>query len=459
MVETLAAALEAGPYQAYTYAYPHKTAYRPLQPAVALDQAWAKQDRSNLFLYLHIPFCEMRCGFCNLFTMVGADQTLEAAYLQALERQADQVFAALAQAGGTTRIARLAIGGGTPTILAADDLARLFTLTKQVLAHTDTPQDRHIPISIETSPATVTPERLAVLRAFGVDRVSIGIQSFIEAEVQAVGRSQKTSQVVAALELLQAAQFATLNLDLIYGLPGQTRQRWLESLRQALEFAPQELFLYPLYVRPLTGLGKQPSRTSFDDLRMDLYQAGRGFLLEHGYQQDSMRIFRRADAAQRGNNNDDAGDGTGLAFDAQHDGLLGLGCGARSYTHDLHYSSEYAVGQRGVRALIEEFVGRPAAAFAQASHGVRLEHHEQQRRMVLQGLLGGGLGLAAYRLRFGTTLWADWPQLAELLALGLAVSASDRLCLTQAGLAQSDALGPWLYSPVMQALMAEYQWH
>ncbi len=77
---TLSAHLQGGPYQAYTYGYPHKTAYRLLDPPVALQDVWAAEDRRNLFLYLHIPFCEMRCGFCNLFTLVGAPQALEAAY-------------------------------------------------------------------------------------------------------------------------------------------------------------------------------------------------------------------------------------------------------------------------------------------------------------------------------------------------------------------------------------------
>ena len=85
---------QPSPYQSYVYSYPHKLAYRPLDPPLQLNGLWAGEDKNVLFLYLHIPFCEMRCGFCNLFTTVHPAQSLEASYLDALERQARRVSAA-----------------------------------------------------------------------------------------------------------------------------------------------------------------------------------------------------------------------------------------------------------------------------------------------------------------------------------------------------------------------------
>jgi len=109
----LEAVLAGSPYVAYCYAYPHKTAYRPLVPALPLDEAWRDEDTGALFLYLHVPFCEVRCGFCNLFTLARPEASLPAQYLAALRRQADVTKAAFPAA----RIAQLAIGGGTPTFL------------------------------------------------------------------------------------------------------------------------------------------------------------------------------------------------------------------------------------------------------------------------------------------------------------------------------------------------------
>src|SRR5262245_1370337 len=125
---SLAELLRAAPYVSYTYAYPHKTAYRPFPEPLRLDALWAQENRRSLFLYLHVPFCEMRCGFCNLFTTVNPAASLTDGYLDAIERQARRVRAALNDA----TIARMALGGGTPTFLGVDQLRRLFNLAEQL---------------------------------------------------------------------------------------------------------------------------------------------------------------------------------------------------------------------------------------------------------------------------------------------------------------------------------------
>lgn len=433
-------ALARGPYQAYTYAYPHKTAYRPLDPPVMLRDAWAGERQDHLFLYLHVPFCEMRCGFCNLFTTVNAPRPLEEAYLDAVERQARVIRAAL---GEGARFARAALGGGTPTFLRAGDLERVFDLFQGTFC-----VDPHaVPTSVETSPATATPERLAVLAARGVDRVSIGVQSFLDSEVRSVGRAQDGAQVRRALDTIRASGVRALNIDLIYGLAHQTPDTWVQSLETALTWAPEELFLYPLYVRPLTGIGRLGR--SWDDERLDLYRLGRDLLKARGYVQTSMRRFQRADAPP----------GDEPEYTCQLDGMVGLGVGARSYAGALHYSSEYAVGAAGVRDIITDFVGRPDETFALATHGFHLNADERRRRYLLQSLLhAAGLDLAAYRAAFGSGALADWPQLHALLAHGLATRAGGTLTLTPAGLEQSDALGPWLYSAAVNDLSGAFEW-
>ncbi|WP_424949856.1 STM4012 family radical SAM protein [Deinococcus sp.] len=432
-------ALGDAPYVSYTYAYPHKTAYRTLDPAVSLREAWAAEDRSSLFLYLHVPFCEMRCGFCNLFTVANAPQSLEQAYLDAITRQAERVKDALGEAS----FSRIALGGGTPTYLEARDLERVFDL----LSGTFGARPEHLPTSVESSPATATPDRLAVLAARGVSRVSIGVQSFVESEVHSVGRAQRNAEVALALDRIRAAGIPELNIDLIYGLAHQTPETWLYSLREALRWAPEELFLYPLYVRPLTGIGRLGR--SWDDERLELYRLGRDFLLGAGYVQTSMRRFQKAGLPL----------GSEPEYSCQRHGMVGLGCGARSYTRGLHYSSEYAVGAVGVREILSDFVARPAESFALASHGLHLDSGEQRRRYVLQSLLHvSGLHPGEYRELFGSEVQADFSQLADLTATGLAFREGGVLRLTPAGLERSDAVGPWLYSPAVQALSEEYAW-
>lgn len=431
--------LGAAPYQSYTYAYPHKTAYRTLTEPVRLRDAWAAEDRSSLFLYLHIPFCEMRCGFCNLFTTANAPTSLEQAYLDTLDRQARVVKEEL----GDATFSRMALGGGTPTYLRAADLERVFDLLEGTFGATP----GALPTSVETSPATATADRLAVLRERGVSRVSIGVQSFVESEVRSVGRTQRNREVAAALDTIRAAGIPELNIDLIYGLAHQTPESWQHSLETALSWAPEELFLYPLYVRPLTGIGRLGR--SWDDERLELYRLGRDRLLAAGYTQTSMRRFQRAGLPALPEPD----------YCCQQDGMVGLGCGARSYTRRLHYSSEYAVGASGVREILHDFVARPSETFGYASHGLHLDGDERRRRFVLQSLLHvSGLDGAAYRAVFGTDAISDFPGLAGLVAGGLADWEGGVLRLSPAGLERSDAIGPWLYSAAVRALSEEYAW-
>jgi len=431
-------ALAATRYQSYVYAYPHKTAYRRIEPGEPLGPLWAGERRDALFAYFHIPFCEHRCGFCNLFTRPVPPDELVTAYLAALARQVAVVRRALDE-GGAFQFARSAIGGGTPTLLTPPQLAQLFGLVRSLGARAD------IPMSVETSPETALPDRLAVVVGGGADRISIGIQSFLETECKAVNRPQQPGEVHRALRAIRDAGVATLNVDLMYGLPGQTPATWRTTLASALEYKPEEVYLYPLYVRPLTTLGRKGAE-AVDEHRVGLYDQGRAMLLEAGYHQVSLRMFRRGASA------------SGPVYCCQDDGMVGLGCGARSYTRGLHYSTEWAVGARGVRDILDRWVQRSETDFAVADYGIRLDATEQRRRWLILSLLSDeGLDLAAYRAKFGTPADADFPELAELAPRGLAEQRGDILGLTHAGLARADAIGPWLYSTAVRARMAEYE--
>jgi oxygen-independent coproporphyrinogen-3 oxidase len=422
------------PYQAYVYAYPHKTAYRPLDPSPPLQDVWAGEPLDSLFLYLHVPFCEMRCGFCNLFTRTGAPEELTGAYLDALDRQATAVLDAL----GEPAFATAAFGGGTPTYFTASELERLCDIAGRF------PGFGAIPLGVETSPATATTDRLAVLAERGATRVSIGVQSFLDDEARAAVRPQKRAEVEASLDRIRAAGFPTLNLDLIYGIDGQTPATWLHSLDAALAWRPEEIYLYPLYVRPLTGLGRRAR--DWDDQRLTLYGIGRDHLLAEGYEQVSMRMFRLPRTS--------AG---GTGYCCQTDGMVSLGCGARSYTSRLHYSFEYAVGAGQVRSIIDSYVSE--TDFTTARVGFALDTDEQRRRHLLQSLLQAtGLDRDTYRARFGTDPLDDFSsKLATLIDRGWLDASDTTLRLTPEGLAYSDAIGPALFSSRVQALMDSYE--
>lgn len=427
--------LEGSRYQSYVYGYPHKTAYRRIEPALPLGPLWARERRDALFLYFHIPFCEQRCGFCNLFTQPVPEDDRVEAYLATLSRQVHVVRRALDE-GGAFAIARAAIGGGTPTLLDAPQLERLFAL----VAHLGY---GGAPLSVETSPETALPDRIGVAVGHGADRISIGVQSFLDAEVKAVNRPQRVADVHRALRVIRDSGVRTLNIDLMYGLPGQTAETWRTSLVSALEYRPEELYLYPLYVRPLTTLGKKQVE-AVDAHRVALYEQAGELLRGAGYRQISMRMWKRGDAP--------AADGP--VYCCQADGMIGLGCGARSYTTSVHYSSEWAVGARGVRGIIDRWIARPDEDFAVADYGFVLDAAEQLRRWLILSLLSDeGLDLAAHRARFGE----DPAPLDELAARGWIEQDAQTLRLTAAGLARADMIGPWLFTDEVRRRMETYE--
>lgn len=428
----------ATPFVAYSYSYPHKTAYRALDPVAPLKSVWEPEDRSALFLYLHVPFCEYRCGFCNLFTLTTSSDDLPRAYLGQLRRQATQVKQALGACG----FARVAIGGGTPTFLDAAGLAELLDIATTVMGA----DLQAVPVSCEASPATVTAEKLRLLRGAGIDRLSLGVQSFDDRESQQLGRPQKSHDAVRAIEAVRKAGFAVLNLDLIYGTPGQSLASWEKSVTRTLSFMPEEIYLYPLYIRELTGLGRKEAEP--DDGRVAAYRLARTLLGEAGYEQVSLRMFRLRGSA----------DCDGPVYCCQSDGMVGLGCGARSYTQRLHYSSEYAVGRQGVRAILEDYLQRPPTSFDAADYGYWLDDEDRQRRYLILSLLSReGIDLARYESLFGNVALQKFRELGYLLRQGWASLEDGILELTDSGIEMSDAIGPWLYSRRVKERMKGYE--
>ncbi|MEV7671778.1 STM4012 family radical SAM protein [Streptomyces sp. NPDC088752] len=434
------------PYRSYVYAYPHKTAYRELSDPPELAALWAGEPKDALSLYAHVPFCEVRCGFCNLFTRIGAPGELTTRYLDALDRQATAVREALGD-GEPVRFATAAFGGGTPTFLTAAELERLCDIAEQRMGA----DLRAVPLSVETSPATATADRLGLLVERGATRLSIGVQSFVEAEARAAVRPQRRADVEAALGRIRDTGVSVLNIDLIYGIGGQTEESWRRSLDAALAWRPEELYLYPLYVRPLTGLGRTPPEDDreWDERRLRLYRHGRDHLLAHGYEQVSMRMFRRRDAVPLGPDD----------HACQTDGMIGLGCGARSYTSALHYSFDYAVDMREIRSIIDAYT--ETGDFSRARVGRWVDAWEARRRHLLQSLLQAeGMPVAGYEERFGSSPFADFPgELGRFEALGWldGEAPAGLLRLSPEGLAHSDGLGPELFSPGVRAAMAAYE--
>ncbi len=427
-------------YQSYLYSYPHKTAYRHFETAVDLNELWQDEKKNSLYLYSHIPFCRMKCSFCNLFTVSNPEKDAVELYLKQLQTEASVIRDIL----GDFAFAGYAVGGGTPSLLEPHQLEDLFLIYSDIL-NVDL---ANTPGSFEISPETITDEKLKLLSDIGIERISIGIQSFIESEAKSVGRYQTDNFIQPILEKIIGYQFPVFNLDLIYGIPGQTVETWLISLKTAMQYQPAEIFLYPLYIRPLTSLHKKNGiQVTETDIRDELYKIGREFLISQGYIQNSMRLFRHASVTQT----------LGSDYSCQEDGMIGLGTNARSYTRDLHYSTEYAVSRPNVNAIVQDYLQKPASAFLQANYGIKLSEDDRKRRYLIKSLLKAeGLHLQDYHNLFQENILESFPELNCLTDLQLATQDEKTIKLTIEGLAYSDLLGHWFISDPVKNKMQEY---
>jgi oxygen-independent coproporphyrinogen-3 oxidase len=186
-------------------------------------------------LYVHIPFCKTKCPYCDFYSITSTDQI--EAFLAALDAEARlyreqfPVFDSLF------------LGGGTPSWLGEAQIAGLM---KNLRRHFAFASDSEI--TIETNPDDISVEKLRLFRDLGINRLSLGVQSFDEAELRFLGRRHTARQTAAAIDLIRAAGFTNLGLDLMYGLPGQSLEAWLQTLEQALSCAPEHLSCYQLTV-------------------------------------------------------------------------------------------------------------------------------------------------------------------------------------------------------------------
>jgi oxygen-independent coproporphyrinogen-3 oxidase len=415
----------AGIYGAYMYSYPHKTAYGPLENiglAAYLRRSFCAQVPPEL--YFHIPFCRSKCGYCNLFSAAGADGEYISRYMDALCAQFERMDLAGKQFRGVT------LGGGTPLALPETELVRLLSLAEARGC------------GVETSPGEAVEEKLAILRDFRTERISLGVQSLDGTELARLGRAADTAAIYGALERLKKAGFPRLNVDLIYGIPGQSLSSLEATLRGILRYEPEEIFLYPLYIRRGTALfGQEPDRNIYN-----LYFFGRDLLAAAGYVQLSMRQFAKKPPANPAS--------CGL------DDMIGIGCGARSYLGDLHFCRPYAAGREASLRLISEYIadnGNPAPLY-----GYILNDDEQKRRFIIKNLLYyRGLCVNDYRRRFKSDPRADFPLFEELRETGCvevcgetnAAAPAVFLRLTEKGLSLSDMIGPRFISAAVRAGM------
>lgn len=237
-----------------------------------------------LSLYLHIPWCVKKCPYCDFNSHEARGVLPEQEYLAALVRDLEL---ALPQIWGR-KVYSVFIGGGTPSLLSGGSVAELLRQARMLLR-----LDPNAEITLEANPGTVEAERFAAYRDAGVNRLSLGIQSFNDAHLQALGRIHTADEAKRAIDIAQR-HFDNLNLDLMYALPQQTPEQALQDLRTALSFAPQHLSCYHLTLEPNTPFAHRPPPLPDDDAGAAMQEGIEALLAEHGYEHYETSAFAQA---------------------------------------------------------------------------------------------------------------------------------------------------------------------
>ena len=234
-----------------------------------------------LSLYIHTPWCVRKCPYCD-FNSHERGELPEAAYLQALLKDLDQDLPLIKDRPVET----VFIGGGTPSLLSGDFYQQLFQGIRQRLCLTDQAE-----ITLEANPGTVEAGRFAGFREAGINRLSIGVQSFNNAHLQALGRIHDASTAIDAARQAREAGFTTFNLDIMHALPGQSRAQALDDLQQAIALQPTHLSWYELTIEPNTVFYRPPPDQPAPDSMADTEEAGFALLASEGFQRYEVSAF------------------------------------------------------------------------------------------------------------------------------------------------------------------------
>lgn len=250
-------------------------------------RAQAADGLPPLALYLHMPWCVRKCPYCDFNSHAAGESLPEAGYIAALLADLDQDLAAFP--GVAERdIVSVFIGGGTPSLISPAGYAALFDGLRQRLRFV-----ADIEITLEANPGTVEQDLFTGYHAIGINRLSIGVQTFQPDQLQALGRIHSGAEALRAADAARAAGFTTFNLDLMHGLPGQTLAQALDDLRQAIALAPTHISWYQLTLEPNTVFYRQQPVLPDEDVLADIQEAGQALLAAEGYLQYEVSAYAR----------------------------------------------------------------------------------------------------------------------------------------------------------------------
>ncbi len=343
-------------------------------------------------LYFHIPFCNRRCGYCDFVTFAGFDRLIPN-YLTALEKQVILI-------GKGEKVKTIYFGGGTPSLISVDGYKKLFS---EIFRHFNV--SKHAEITLEANPGTVTPASLIGFREIGFNRISFGMQSAKPSELKMLDRSHAPGDIDKAITWAKAAGFTNINLDLIFGLPGQSVDDWKYSLQYALGLSPKHLSIYSLIVEAGTPLEYRIKKGVLDepdeDAAADQYEWTCAELDRSGFEH-----YEISNWAQISKNQD---------YRCQHNlrywrlqSYHGFGSGAVGFISNEKNSSRCSMLMQNP-PWINQYINKVESSFSskdetQFFKKVSLDYEMETRLFVGFRLLEEGIDPVDFKIRYGLTI-------------------------------------------------------
>ena len=360
-----------------------------------------------LGLYVHIPFCAAICNYCN-FNRGLFEAGLKDRYVAALQQE-------IQRQGDGSAADTVFFGGGTPSLLEPSEIAAIVGAGRGAFALAADAE-----ITLEANPETVSLERLRGFRDAGVNRLSFGVQSFRDDELERLSRLHSASRAADAFRMAREAGFDNISLDLMMWLPQQTISQWLESVDALISLGPEHASMYLLEIYPNAPLRDAMARGKWslapDDDAAEMYLSGLDRMDKGGYVQYEISNVARAGRESRHN----------LKY-WQDGEWLGFGCGAHST-------------RRGVRwknlSSTEEYISTVARGGQLATERRELSPTERFEEAVFMGLrLAAGIDLRSVKQRYGVDVWAEFGgELQAFVDQRLLIYDGDHLQLTRAGM-------------------------
>ena len=395
----------------------------------------------NLSLYLHIPFCVRKCRYCD-FLSRPADEAARQRYVEALWAE---IWAAGEFCREKETVTTVYLGGGTPSVLAPVQIRKILDTVRECFS-----LEENVEITMEINPGTVTEEDLRSLRAAGINRLSVGVQSFRDDELKLLGRIHTAEEAKDVMRAARRAGFSNLSLDLISALPGQKLEDFIFNLEEAAALRPEHISVYSLILEEGTPLARMAQEGQLpplpdDELDREMYHETAKILARHGYHRYEISNYAMDGFESRHN----SGYWTGREY-------LGLGLGASSYFGGVRFRGTASMGEylgyygekdlSSVKAEGTDFssISQEGTVFADAPREEKEQLSEEDRMaefMFLGLRMMRGVSENEFLERFGASMEDIYGKVLQRhLAAGVIERTDGRVFLTERGIDVSNAV-------------------